>query len=273
MALATKLSVKEIQLILRNSPYCDQRSDLIVPNVSWGLLPYEADLFVAKKSDLCIEFEIKRSLEDFKKDFTKYHTHDADLVAYFYYVVPEKIVDKVKAILLEKFGSPEQCPAVIYFSEDCMLHLATTDDHKPFGNEKRKGYRKITPQEKATLGRLVSIRYWNTQNEFLSIGCSAKDRKIKEQREIIKQQQKRIHELSELNGADGWIKCSERLPDNDRLVLLHNYTHYCSDNYCRVGYYDEKSNEWKDPNGNDIKRYIIAWAEIPVYDYYYMKKK
>lgn len=44
MTVATKLSVKDIQLAIRNSPWCDLRSDIIVPNVSLGLLPYEADL-------------------------------------------------------------------------------------------------------------------------------------------------------------------------------------------------------------------------------------
>ena len=272
MSVVTKLSVKEIQLILRNSPYVDQRSDLVVPNVSWGLLPYEADLFVAKKSNLCIEFEIKRSLEDFKKDFEKYHTHDSDLIAYFYYVVPEKIVDKVKAILVEKFPDNNVRPAVLSYTEDCMLNRATTEDHKYFGNEKRKNYRKITPEEKATLGRLVSIRYWNTQNDNLSIGYSPKDRKIKELKSCLKSSQKRVHELTKMNGGDNWIKVSERLPEDERLVLLHNYS-LTHDDRCIIGYYDKDKREWLDPHDNQINRYILAWAEIPVYDYNYFRGK
>ena len=180
MAVATKLSVKDIQLAIRNSPWCDLRSDIIVPNVSWGLLPYEADLIQVKKSNLVVEYEIKRSFEDFKKDFTKYHTHDAQLIAYFYYVIPEKLIDKVKAFLIEHYGSSENSPAVLYYDENGGIHTMTDENHKEFGNPKRKNYVKITESEKATLGRLVSIRYWNTQNEICKGGFSKKDRKIKD---------------------------------------------------------------------------------------------
>ena len=73
MAVATKLSVKEIQLALRDcSLLFDLRNDLVCPNVSWGLLPYEADLLGIKKNGIVTEVEIKRSYEDFKKDFEKY---------------------------------------------------------------------------------------------------------------------------------------------------------------------------------------------------------
>ena len=57
MSVATNLSVKDIQLAIRNSPWCDLISDIIVPNVSWGLLPYEADLIQVKKSNLVVEYK------------------------------------------------------------------------------------------------------------------------------------------------------------------------------------------------------------------------
>ena len=63
MSVVTKLSVKDIQLAIRNSQYCDLRTDLIVSNVSLGLLPYDADLLQVKKSVLVTEYEIKRSFE------------------------------------------------------------------------------------------------------------------------------------------------------------------------------------------------------------------
>lgn len=67
----------------------------MIPNLSWGLLDYEADFVVLSKSGYLTEVEIKRSWEDFKADFNKKHKHDADQVYYFYYCVPEKIYDKV----------------------------------------------------------------------------------------------------------------------------------------------------------------------------------
>jgi hypothetical protein len=132
MAVVTKLSVKDIQLAIRNCWLCDQRSDLIVPNVSWGLLSYEADLLVVKKSDIVYEFEIKRSFEDFKNDFKKDHHHDDPLIAYFYYVVPESLLDKVKSFLLEYYKVIENCPAILYFNEDGVINVATDENHKVF---------------------------------------------------------------------------------------------------------------------------------------------
>lgn len=49
-SLKTQLSVQQIQLGLRNSDIFDQRADIIVPNLSWSILPYEADLIGISRS-------------------------------------------------------------------------------------------------------------------------------------------------------------------------------------------------------------------------------
>lgn len=55
----------------------------MIPNLSWGLLDYEADFVAISKSGYMTEVEIKRSFEDFKADFSKKHKHDAEQVYYF----------------------------------------------------------------------------------------------------------------------------------------------------------------------------------------------
>ena len=70
--LDTNLSVHEIEeaIILR----CTNgiRSNIIVPNVSWGMgIEYEADLIVLSKQGYATEYEIKRSYSDFVADFAK----------------------------------------------------------------------------------------------------------------------------------------------------------------------------------------------------------
>ena len=60
----------------------------MIPNLSWGLLQYEADFVVVSKSGYLTEVEIKRSYSDFLADFKKKHSHDAEQVYYFYYCVP-----------------------------------------------------------------------------------------------------------------------------------------------------------------------------------------
>ena len=101
----TKLTVDEIQIALRNSGIWNKRQDIFIPNLSWGLLDYEADLVIITKAGYLTEVEIKRSWEDFKADFKKTHKHDDPRVYKFYYCVPESILDRVIDFLREKYGT------------------------------------------------------------------------------------------------------------------------------------------------------------------------
>lgn len=67
----TSLSINEIILALRNCGMWNKRSDIMIPNLSWGLLQYEADFVVVSKSGYLTEVEIKRSYSDFLADFKK----------------------------------------------------------------------------------------------------------------------------------------------------------------------------------------------------------
>lgn len=47
----TKLSVNEIMLLIVGNPvWCNIRTDIVVPNLSWGLLNHEADLASKSKN-------------------------------------------------------------------------------------------------------------------------------------------------------------------------------------------------------------------------------
>ena len=66
----TNLSVNEIMLLVVENPiFCNIRTDIVIPNLSWGLLNHEADLAIINKSGYLTEIEIKRSYQDLKKDF------------------------------------------------------------------------------------------------------------------------------------------------------------------------------------------------------------
>ena len=74
----------------------DKRSHLMVPNVSWGLLNHEADMLVVRNSGHCLEFEIKRTIGDYRADFKK-HKWQAGLsksIKEFYYVFPAELWHK-----------------------------------------------------------------------------------------------------------------------------------------------------------------------------------
>lgn len=128
----------------------------MLPNLSYGLLDYEADFVVLSKSGYLTEVEIKRSWEDFKADFKKLHRHDAEQVYYFYYCVPESIYDKVIEFLKAKYGDNVHTPAVLYYTEQGQV--VRTGFGFPYNEGK---HRKLFIEEQLKIVRLASLRYWN----------------------------------------------------------------------------------------------------------------
>lgn len=161
-SLKTRLSVQQIQLGLRNSDLFNQRSDIIVPNLSWSILPYEADLIGISRSGQVTEVEIKRSLADLRADYKKDHRHDASCVTYFYYCVPEKLVEKAKTVILENEQkrsvvpiTEKDCPALLYYNENGQIF------HTDFGKAKRFGFHQSSSDDRENAGRMASLRYWD----------------------------------------------------------------------------------------------------------------
>ena len=84
--------------------YLNVRVNLIVPNVSWGLLDYEADIVSLTKAGYATEVEIKVSKSDLRADFKKLIQHDSNLFKYFYYAVPDDMRDFALSIIPESAG-------------------------------------------------------------------------------------------------------------------------------------------------------------------------
>lgn len=162
----TKLTLDQIHLSLRNSGLWNRRSDIMVPNVSWGLLPYEADFVVISKSGYMTEIEIKRSWEDFKADFKKDHKHDDERVYKFAYCVPKSIRDKaISYIRTQNPDVPDyMLPAVIYYSEDMGIGLTELNSFDNYNSPKR---RKLFIEEILKVSRLGQLRYWaRVENDY-----------------------------------------------------------------------------------------------------------
>jgi hypothetical protein len=82
----------EIEIAVSN--FIGQRTHIIVPNVSWGMFPYELDLCVLNcKSFYAYEVEIKISKADLKRDSKKQHNHDwnHDYIRQLWFAMPEKM--------------------------------------------------------------------------------------------------------------------------------------------------------------------------------------
>ncbi len=180
----TSLTVLQIQLALHNSGLWNKRSDIMVPNLSWGFLPYEADFVIMTKSGYLTEVEIKRSWEDFKADFNKDHRHDDERIYHFFYCVPIAIFDKVKEFLTNKLmeelddyskdlltknpdllGVHSQLPAVLTYDENGNVR------HPKFGfpGARRHQARKLFIEEQLQIARLGCLRYWKQQENFIKL--------------------------------------------------------------------------------------------------------
>ena len=175
----TKLTIQEIEeMIISNE--VSLRNEIAIPNLSWGMLPYEADLVVINKTGYMREYEIKRSLQDLKADFKKKCYHDAEQVYQFFYVLPISIKEKALELFrmhqtddayIKAFGKSteyyEALPAVIFYNDDGYIVDRTRFSGHLCGN-----HRKLFLEEKLTVTRLLSIRYWKLRlNKQEQKGC------------------------------------------------------------------------------------------------------
>ncbi len=86
-----KLNTLDMEIALMN--HVGIRQNIVVPNVSWSFLSYEADLVILTKSNYATEIEIKISKSDLKKDKEKNHNHNNEHFKYLYFAVPKDLVE------------------------------------------------------------------------------------------------------------------------------------------------------------------------------------
>ena len=156
----TKLTVDEIELAIVNSTLFNKRRDIIVPNVSWGLLNHEADMVIMTPSGYLTEIEIKRSWEDFKADFKKGHKHDDERISKLYYSVPESIQGDVIQFLNEKFDNWLNIPCGVLSFTDRGSKACIKDCPPSRG-------RKLFLEEQLTIARLGCLRIWNLKQKLI----------------------------------------------------------------------------------------------------------
>ena len=184
--LNTNLTIEQIQSRLAHIDKFNLRKNIVVPNVSWGLLNYEADFVSCSKSGYLTEVEIKRSWEDFQKDFKKDHKHDDPRVAYFYYCVPKSIAYRVMDALyvVEPFECKWRNYKITGIKDGVPTNagLITYDNHDWQGNEcewigidfmaiagRRKAARRLTDQEQLKLAHLGCMRLWDLKKKIAKL--------------------------------------------------------------------------------------------------------
>jgi len=139
------------------------RTNIIVPNLSWGLSGmHECDMFIVKKSGYAVEVEIKRTKADLLADFKKKHDHSDIRIREFYYALPAKLLETCTELIPEHAGiiscnrSPWNTRKTVHAS---IKRSATI----------RKDARKLTQEEQFKVAKLGTMRIWSLKNKLIKL--------------------------------------------------------------------------------------------------------
>ena len=143
-------TTQEIEYRIAN--YYGFRQNLIVPNVSWGLLKHEADLLILSKNNYLTEVEIKISKSDLIADLKKKHQHKSNIIKYLYFAIPEKLKEYISYI-------PEQAGIYIIEQNGKVNKLRNAKENI--------NIRKLKEEEKYNIARLGTMRIWNLTEKLI----------------------------------------------------------------------------------------------------------
>lgn len=162
------ISTEEIESVIAN--HFGVRTNLIVPNISWGFGIHECDLLIVSKAGYCTEVEIKISAADLKKDLSKGHKHKSNKIKYLYFAIPSYLANYVEFI-------PVNAGIFVITSKHRVFCIA-----KPVQNS---SCRAITLQEQYEVARLGALRIWGLKNK-----CIDRKNQIKYLREKLSECEK-----------------------------------------------------------------------------------
>ena len=155
------LTTLEMEIAL--AKFFNPRTNLIIPNVSWGMFNHECDLIVVGKSGLIREIEIKISKVDLIKDKEKRHKHKDKAISRLYFAIPEKLLSYI-----EHIPSHAGILSVSRFRKYYRTKII-----RP---AKTIGKYKVSDQDRLQLMRLSNLRIWGLKEKII---------KLKKEKEIL----------------------------------------------------------------------------------------
>lgn len=162
--------------------------NLCVSNVSWSLLPYEADLLAMTGSGYLVEVEIKVSLADLKRDAAKAKWNSrafGELVSRFYYAMPLPLWEKDSA----KECVPEGSGVIVVAVRDTGIRASIAIEAA------RRPARPLTPRQQFDLARVGSYRAWSPHQKHRLRQLRAEHKLEERKRELRwKEWQKQLQE-------------------------------------------------------------------------------
>jgi hypothetical protein len=181
-----------IEIEVAVAEYFNPRTNLIVPNVSWGMFLHECDLLVLTPSGYAYEIEIKTSKQDLIKDLDKPHKHDSKKIKKLYFAIPSKLVDCISYI-------PERAGVIIINEE--------TRRCKKIREAKVWNNYKFSDSDRYMLARLGSMRIWNLKQK---LAASIRDRRNDRKFNYSK--------------IDDILNCLEKCKNKETLIKILNKT-------------------------------------------------
>ena len=161
------MTTKELEYAI-NKHYLES-SKIITTNITKnsGIVSHECDVIVVTKSYYLLEFELKISKADLKKDFQKKHSHECDNIKKTFYVIPEELKDCIE-LIPERFG-------IIIVNKKTKIDrsgkipLEKTYYPLRFIREAQtnKKSQKITIDNFIKICGLASMRYWTAKENEL----------------------------------------------------------------------------------------------------------
>jgi len=161
MSVKSKIKpIKTIEIEVAIAKFFGIRQNIIVPNISWGLLGmHECDIFLIKKSGYCMEVEIKISKSDLLADFKKEHQHKDNRIKEFYYAIPIKLLESCESLI------PEHIGIIVCERIKNRKHIHTKIHRKTTTNKKA---RKLTDKEMLKVAKLGCMRIWSLKEKLIN---------------------------------------------------------------------------------------------------------
>ncbi len=157
-----KISTMEMECALAN--YFNPRTNLIVPNVSWGMGLHECDLLILSQAGYLTEVEIKVSKADLKRDQKKWHGHRSLAIKRLFFALPHYLesIDCIEMV-------PERAGIIIVSAKDNVPGeypwAPRCREIRPAQRNKAPG--KVDDYGRYKIARLGALRIWGLKRKLL----------------------------------------------------------------------------------------------------------
>ena len=159
MNLAKTIKLKTIDIEIAVATYLNVRTNLIVPNISWGLFLHECDLLVITPAGYAWEIEIKVTKADLIKDKEKRHGHRNRKIKDLYFAMPDYLEPHIEHV-------PERAGIILV-----NKNLRCKTLRRP--KSKKTPYR-FSQKERYKVARLGSMRIWGLKKNIVAL-CHEKE--------------------------------------------------------------------------------------------------